>query len=297
MPSRRQFLLFTLASLSVPFEPILGASVSGQDVFKGEDVFSRIVTRSNAGNWSTLPIGELMGKIAKELEGTPYKANTLELSPDSETCSINLTALDCVTFFETTLAFARMLKEGKRTPTDLRAEVSFIRYRNGKPGDYTTRLHYMTDWLADNEAKHVVQLLRQLPGETTFKQKVGLMSAHPETSIQLTAHPGLIATIKHQEEAINKRSMKFVPIDKVASVASFLKTGDVVAICTSLTGLDVAHTGLIVCDQDGVPHFMDATSRKGKMRVSIESEPLTQALSHSKNTIGAMFARPLEPRT
>jgi hypothetical protein len=68
-----------------------------------------------------------------------------------------------------------------------------------------------------------------------------------------------------------------------------------VGICTNEPGLDISHTGLIVCTADGVRHFMDATSRKSLMKVMIEPEPLTQALSRSKHSTGAMFARPLEP--
>jgi len=294
MQTRRQFLLNAIVG---------GASLSGfaaafattPSLFKGEDVFERIVHGSNVGNWSTLPIGELMGKIGKALEGTPYKANTLELAADQENCSVDLTALDCVTYFETTLAFARILKKRKTTPADLLAEVAFIRYRNGKPGDYTTRLHYMTDWFADNEKKHVVEMLAPLPGSKPFTKAVGLMSSHPESSIQLKAHPNLIETIKQQEAAINKRSIKFVPIEMIEAVEPLLKTGDIVAICTSIPGLDVAHTGLIFCTADGVRHFMDATSRRGQMIVKVESEPLTQALGRSKSAIGAIFARPLEP--
>jgi len=295
MLSRRQFVFNIVATLTGASALDCRVGASELIVFQGEDVFNRIVAKSIAGGWNKLPIGDLIGKVATELEGTPYKANTLELSPDKESCSVNLTALDCVTFFETSLAIARILKKGKHTRADLLSEVGFTRYRGGKPGDYTTRLHYMIDWLADNERKHVVEPLSQLPGEAPFMQKVGMMSEHPEASTQLSAHPSLIAKIKDQENAINKRSMKFVPTEKIAAAEPFLKTGDIVAICTNQPGLDIAHTGLIFCI-DGVPHFMDASSRKSKMMVNIEPESLTQALSRSKNATGAMFARPLEPR-
>jgi hypothetical protein len=153
----------------------------------------------------------------------------------------------------------------------------------------------MSDWLADNQKKHVVKILSDLPGSEPFTQKVSLMSSHPETSKQLNAHPNLVAKIRNQEAAINKRSLMYVPTDKIASIESSLQIGDIVAICTDLPGLDVTHTGLIYCTEDGARHFVDATSRKDKKKVMVESEPLSQALSRSKHTIGAMFARPLEP--
>ncbi len=142
------------------------------DHFQGQDVFTRIVNKAYAENWNRLPIGELIGKIALELEGTPYVGFTLELSKDSEYCVVNLKGLDCVTFFEDSLCMARMIKKGKRSPADLIKEVQTTRYRGGKMGDFTTRLHYTTDWFVDNEAKGVVKILTpSLPGAKPFTQK------------------------------------------------------------------------------------------------------------------------------
>src|SRR5262245_12726618 len=70
------------------------------EAFKGSDIFEQILKKALAEKWETLPIGQTMGRIAKELEGTPYVAFTLELDKDKEFCSVNLTGLDCVTFFE-----------------------------------------------------------------------------------------------------------------------------------------------------------------------------------------------------
>jgi hypothetical protein len=266
-------------------------------IFQGEDVLKAIVDRATREKWIELATGDLMGKIAKELEGTPYVAHTLELSADREVCSVNLKGLDCVTFFETTLDLARMLKKGGRTSQDLLKEVQFTRYRGGAVGDYSTRLHYTTDWFVDNQKKHVVKVLSDLPGAEPFTQKVGFMSSHPDKYRQLAAHPELIAKIKRQEKTINSRSaLKFIAMDKLAAIEPLLKTGDIVGICTSQPGIDIAHTGLIYRTEDGVAHFMDASSGKTKMKVTIEPGPISGALTWSSNLTGVMFARPLEPR-
>src|SRR5580698_9816767 len=148
--NRRDF--FRLSS--VGYVSLLGASAFAATVgsiqdqlqhFKGEDVFNRIITKAAAENWKSLPIGELIGKIAMELKGTPYVGFTLEVSPDSEYCVVNLQGLDCVTFFEDSLCMARMIKHVKSSPADLIREIEFTRYRGGKMGDFTTRLHYTTD--------------------------------------------------------------------------------------------------------------------------------------------------------
>jgi hypothetical protein len=263
--------------------------------FNGEDVFNRVLAKAISGKWQLLPIGVAIGKIAGEFIGTPYRADPLELSLDREICSVNLNSFDCVTFCETTLAFARMLKKGGRKPTDLLAQISLIRYRGGSIGDYSSRLHYMSDWFVDNQSKGVVKILSDLPGAEPVIQKVGFMSSHPNSYRQLSVHPYLVKQIRHQEQVINSREMKFVPMREIASAEPDLRTGDIVGVCTNQTGLDIVHTGLIYCDHSGVAHFMDASSRKATMNVLIEPGPISGALTWSKNLTGAMFARPLEP--
>jgi hypothetical protein len=262
--------------------------------FKGKQIFYSLLKKAISKNWQDLPIGELIGKIARELEGTPYVASTIEVDPDREICSVNLTGLDCVTFMETTLAYARMLKKGGRKPEDLRAEVALVRYRAGRPGDYSTRLHYMSDWLADNSNRHIVKLLDQLPGALPFEQKVGYMSTHPASYLQLINQPDQVAKIKKCEAAINNRQLKYLPMNKIAAIEPLLKTGDIVAVCTSQTGLDVVHTGFVYRTPDGVAHFIDASSAKSKMKVTLEPGAISSSLRWSNNLTGAMFARPRE---
>jgi hypothetical protein len=147
----------------------------------------------------------------------------------------------------------------------------------------------------DNESKGVVKLLSQLPGAESFAQKVGFMTSHVASYRQLVAHPGLIAKMKSEENVINSRSLKYIPLDRIAAVEPRLRTGDIVGVCTSVAGLDIAHTGLVWRDDEGVAHFMDANSTKSKRKVTIEPGPISGALNWSKNLTGAMFARPLEP--
>jgi len=276
-----------LAALANPLQP-------QPEHFEGREVFDRILQKSTAGNWRQLPIGQLMGKIAMELKGTPYVGFTLELSPDAESCVVNLHGLDCVTFFEDTLCMARMIKHGKGSPAALLEEVQFTRYRGGKMGDFTTRLHYTTDWLVDNEKKGVIKILApELPGAEPFTQKVGIMSERPQNYRQLAAHPDLIPAIRLTEEKINGRSLKYLPMNKLAADEHLLQTGDIVGVTTTERGIDIAHTGLCIKDEQGVVHFMDASSSRRNRRVTLETD-ISQCLNWSSKLTGVMFGRPLE---
>jgi N-acetylmuramoyl-L-alanine amidase-like protein len=296
--TRRDFLrasaLGTLGIIAAPMANSVAAAGEPAGHFEGNEVFTRIIDKSFAEKWQRLPIGELIGKIAMELKGTPYVGFTLELSKDVESCVVNLKGLDCVTFFEDSLCMARMIKRRKSSPEDLLKEVQTTRYRGGKLGDFTSRLHYTTDWFVDNEAKGVVKILTpELPGAEPFTQKVGIMSEHPENYRQLKAHPELVKDIKATEDKINSRSLKYLPMDKLAAAEHLLQTGDIVGVATTEQGIDIAHTGLCIKDEQGIVHFMDASSSRRSMRVTLEPE-ISKCLNWSPKLIGVMFARPLE---
>jgi hypothetical protein len=297
--NRRQFLRCgSLGTLGLLGSSALAATEETlkqqRDLFEGQEVFTGIVNKAAAENWKRLPIGELIGKVAMELKDTPYVGFTLEVNKDCECCVVNLTGLDCVTFFEDSLCMARMIKRGKSTPEALLAEVRTTRYRGGKLGDFTTRLHYTTDWFVDNQKKGVVRILTPgLPGAEPFTQKVGIMSQHPENYRQLKAHPELIPEIRRIEDTINARSLKYLPMAKLEAAEHLLQTGDIVGVATKAEGIDIAHTGLCIRDEQGIVHFMDASSARSRMKVTLEPQ-ISKCLNWSPKLTGVMFARPLE---
>lgn len=293
--SRRSFLLRIVAGIGLAsFDAFPVSALAPNEAFAGQATLEKILSNAEAQKWRELAIGDLIGRVAMNLVGTPYVANTLELSIDKEICSANLTGLDCVTFFETSLALARMIKKGLKTPEDLLAQLRYIRYRNGILGDYTTRLHYMSEWFADNERKKVVSLLRDLPGSATLVPQLNFMSSHPQSYRQLAGNSKLTDKIRQIEAEINKLSLTYVPVDKVSTAEPHLKTGDIVAICKNVPGLDATHTGLVFRTKDGVTHLIDASSMKKNMRVVLEPDSISTTLKNW-NATGAIFARPLEP--
>jgi len=119
------------------------------------------------------------------------------------------------------------------------------------------------------------------------------VSQHPENYRQLAAHPDLVKNIRLTEETINARSLKYLPMNKIQAAEPLLQTGDIIGVCTTARGIDIAHTGLCIKDQEGIVHFMDASSSKANMRVTYETDIAT-CLNWSPKLTGVMFARPLE---
>ena len=117
-------------------------------------------SRPQANNWKSLPIGDRTAAVGRALVGTRYKSFTLEIDDQVEAPSANFFGMDCWTFFEIALGFARMLDEPQTqwTPATLLHYVELDRYRGGQcTGEYLSRLHYLEDWLADNDRRGLVR--------------------------------------------------------------------------------------------------------------------------------------------
>jgi Protein of unknown function (DUF1460) len=293
---RRDFL--ALASRAFAGAAALAAARPGHaragepGAVTGEKTLERLLAEAREGRWSERAIGERVGAVGMALRRTPYVDGTLELYDEREICSVDLTGLDCVTFFESALALARMLKRGGRTPEALVTEVTYTRYRDGRVTDYASRLHYMSDWFFDNQAKRVVRVITgDLPGAAPFTRRVGYMSAHPGAYRQLRANPEMVAKIARVEADINARTLQYLPKVKVAAARGLLKTGDIVGITTTIDGLDCSHSGLCYRDDGGVLRLLHASTTK---KAVVLDEDLASYLARVSTHTGIMVARPLE---
>jgi len=269
-------------------------SVTNKDVFTKNtiDIFNSIIRTATENNWSELPIGKLIGNIALKFIDTPYVGGTLDTAVN-EACRINLEGLDCVTFFENSLCLARIIKKKKTTFDDLIKEVTYTRYRSGDLKGYSSRLHYTSEWIFDNERKGVIEDVSRKTGGIDFPINVYFMSQNPQFYKQLKFEPELASEIKKIEMQINEGHYFYIPKSKAASNERRLLTGDIIAITTSKKGLDYSHTGLIFVDEDKKPHFLHASSKKKKV---IKGQPISEYLQTVDSDTGFSVARPLEPK-
>jgi len=215
-------------------------------------IFDHLIEEMIKRDYHTLPIGECMGKIGSMMIGTRYVGGTLELIP--ERCIMDLTGLDCVTFFENTLNIARTAKiknngltqsANSITFRDVLDQIEFTRYRDGNLEGYTSRLHYTSEWILDNVKKGVIKDLTKELGGKPFNVKVSFMSENPQYYPQLTAQPSLINKMRLVEYGINNTRHWYIPNSQVKEIESKLQTGDIIAIATNKSGLDYSHTGMI----------------------------------------------------
>lgn len=257
--------------------------------FEGADILHRIGEAARAQSVSARPLPDRMEFFARRLVGTPYVGWTLERDIRNETCFVTLEGLDCVTFAETVLALSRLDWAGSPSPDDLVAAVQKTRYRGGVVDGYLSRLHYTSDWFADNARRGTwTDVTASLPGARLDRRPVFFMSANARLYRQLAADPTLIEPLKEHEARITRLMRWYVPTEAAASAEKRLETGDIVGLVDRRDGMDYAHVGLIVRER-GVPHFVHASSTARKVVFDV---PLSQYLARSRGTIGFSVVRP-----
>jgi len=265
-------------------------------VFKGVDRFEALVAKAEAGNWKALPIGERTATVGKALVGTPYKSYTLEIDDHIEAASVNLYGLDCWTFFEVALAFARMLDEPREawTPQTLLRYIELDRYRDGKcTGSYMSRLHYLEEWSYDNARRGLIADLTPKLGGVRVAHRAREMTAGWRHYRYMRMNPDIRSGIARMEERVTQIGLRMIPKSKVAAIESKLRDGDIISIVSRDGRYNAtSHVGLAVRDSKGVLRFMHASSPRNFGKVVIDKRLSGYLYEFSSHT-GIMVARPL----
>ncbi|RMG22151.1 MAG: DUF1460 domain-containing protein [Bacteroidetes bacterium] len=238
------------------------------------------------------PIHELALEVGTHFLGTPYQAHTLETEGE-EQLVIELEGLDCTTFIENVVVFSRLAKLGHTSFEAFERELERIRYRNGSRNGYSSRLHYFTEWIQNNEEKGIIRDVSKEIGGIPYQKPLNVMSTHRDSYRQLAeqAHYAAIVQIEQQLNQ-TQRPRYYLPKERLQSLESGLQDGDLVAITTTIKGLDVVHTGMVKW-QDGRPHLFHASSKNKKVEIS--DEPLADYLMASKIRSGIIVCRLVEP--
>jgi len=234
-------------------------------------------------------IDKIIETVGLSFLGTDYVAGTLDEDSKNEKLVIKISGLDCVTFVENTLAMSRAIQTGLPTLESYKDELQTIRYREGKIDGYTSRLHYFSDWIYDNEKKGIVQDITKKIGGVPYKKKINFMTTHSDSYKQLKNNADAINLMEEIEFGINNRKMYYIPKNEVDSYYDDLKTGDIIATTTEIKGLDVTHTGYIY-KKNGKTYFLNASLTAKEVIVS--KEELKAYLKSDKKKTGIMVARP-----
>ncbi len=262
-----------------------------QVLFSPEDsiIFDRLIQEADVEGSASL--GEVIVAAGRELLNTPYVAGTLEVhSP--EILIVNLRGLDCTTFVENVLVVAAMSEEGQKEWDTYLRQLERLRYRDGIRRGYPSRLHYFTDWIRNNAKKGLVEDITQSLGGLPLEKRIDFMGTHPDLYPALSSEAALEAVQKVEQE-LSEQVTYILPREEVSEVENQIQNGDIIALATSIDGLDVTHTGFAFRKDNGHLHLLHASTRGS---VEISKAPLADYLQGVKGNTGIIVVRPLESR-
>jgi hypothetical protein len=296
-PSRREFLrrVASYAAIAFPlfFRHNRAVALPQGTLFStDETIILKRLGRGNDEDLFRLPMGDLVTEMGRSFLERPYQANTLEEQGD-EHLVVNLRVFDCVTLCETSLALARAVKLHAGSTGGYCGQLQLIRYRSGVINGYASRLHYFSEWIADNERKKVLRNITSELGGRKDRRTLNFMSSHREAYPRLASDVNL-AAILAAEKGLLATQRYLVPKEKVEGVLGRIQNGDIIAITTSVDGLDVSHTG-IALREGGTTRLLHAPNVGGQVQISRGS--LSEYLNAHEKQTGIMVARPLDPGT
>lgn len=264
-------------------------------VFKGEAKFYAMAAKAERENWRNLPLNDRTIRVARELVGTPYVNYTLEIDDHIEAPSVNLNAMDCWTFYENSLAFARMLryKPAPYKPEDMLHMIEVERYRNGTcNGAYLSRLHHLEEVFSDNQRRGLAQnITSRIPGAVRIQREIREMTVQWKAYRYLKANPNLIAPMGQIEAQVSRLPVYHIPKQNVRSVEKYLQNGDICAITTNSKDGYTSHVGLIMRVKDRA-YFCHATSDRDKGRMTIIDRPISDYVNGAAKHAGIIICRP-----
>jgi Protein of unknown function (DUF1460) len=280
------FLPFVCQAESLPYTT----------VFKGESTFQKLLNKGRAEHWAERSLGDRSTLVGLSLCGIPYKNYTLEIDNHIEAPSVNFQGLDCWTFFEISLNFARMLSlpEKEHTPAALLRLIENERYRGGKcDGQYLSRIHHLEELFQDNESRGLLQNITASLGGVRIQREVREMTVGWKGYRYLVNNPELRIPMAEIERRITKMSVLHIPKNCIASIEGKLQNGDIIAITSKYDGGYTSHVGLAYREKNGVLRFMHASANSKKVILDLR---LSDYVNKYSSNAGIIVARPKELR-
>lgn len=271
------------------------------------EIVQETVRRIRGEGLGDRPMGDVVVAVGLSFVGTPYEPGTLEL-PGPERLAVNLRALDCVTFVENALVLAHLVRTASDAVVDdrdalaraYRERLALLRYRDGVPEGYASRLHYFSEWLTRNDQRGLLEVVTpDLPGARQDARPLTFMSDHPDAYRQVAEDPTVLESIRTLERGLTTPRW-YIPQDQVEDAAAGgnapgdagIRDGDIIAAKSILDGLDVAHTGIAVW-RGGELHLLHAPLVGDSVEIS--PRPLGERLRGIRAQDGILVARPVGP--
>ncbi len=254
-----------------------------------KQICNAILKNGTKEGLSDNPLNEIVISVAMSFLGTEYVGHTLETAGE-EKLVINLRGLDCTTYLENVVVLSRLIKQEKTTFEEYARELIKIRYRDGRLNRYPSRLHYFSDWLYNNGKKGIVTDITKELGGQPYEKEINFMTRNRENYSQLNSD-AFVEEMRKIEQQLTAYDFFYVPQSNVEEIEDRVRNGDLIAITSTVDGLDIAHV-TIAFHHNNRLHILHASSSQDK--VVISENPLAEYLKNNKSQDGIMIGRLVE---
>src|SRR3989339_1064442 len=231
------------------------------------------------------PIGDIIITIASRYLDIPYGTPKRKYARQ-ENLLIGFDKFNCVTLVETVLAIAKIIKANKIELNEFASELKRNRYRSGILGNFSSRLHYFSEWVYDNEKRGIVKDMSYIADSTVWGKKIHYMSSNKKKYKQLKKKE-TYNEMRQIEAELSKRKRFYIPLEKFDSCKTKIQNGDVLIMTVTTPGLDVSHTGFAIWKNDEL-YLLHASSKEKK--VVLSEKNLKEYLTANKKTNGILVA-------
>ena len=231
--------------------------------------------------------------FARQFLGIPYVGHTLEVNKEEELV-VNLRQLDCTTFVETVTALTLAFRHDGLGWDDYLQWLLTIRYNDGKLDGYCSRNHYFSQWIDSNTRLGLVneQTSASYPFTASQQLQLNFMSTHPDLYAMLKDKPDDVKKIAQLEKAVSGTKVRYIPaslLNESKRALKYVRDGDILALVTKKSGLDVSHVGFAEWGTDGKLHLLNASSIHKK--VVLEPMTLYQYAQKHPSVLGIRVIR------
>jgi len=204
---------------------------------------------------------------------------------------VNTKELDCVTFVEMMLALSITVNELNMDPHAIQDSLLFneftenlncIRFYNCVYKKQEDRIHYFTDALNELEKNGYLKCVAVANG-IPFQKKINYITTHKQSYAGIKDWN----LVKNKELEMSSREVYWYPLDSLHLYSSIAIDGDVLALATNISGLDVSHCGFSKI-QNGELFFVHAGQLAGK----VVEQPLESYLKTRTTITGLFVYRP-----
>jgi cell wall-associated NlpC family hydrolase len=254
--------------------------------------FDEVMAWARAQKLQQQSRGAVTQAVGERFLGAPYVTGPLSRANEPEQLETDLQGFDCVTLTESVLALSKGITSGDASWSGFREKVADLRYRDGRHDDlrYSDRLHYFTEWIRDNEGRGNVKDITTELDPDAAGRTVSLRLQSTTDKDALDDKPEELQRLRDVEGSLSQQPQRFITLARVESAAPRIQPGDVIALVTSIDGLDVLHVGLAVRTPQGSLGFLHAEKAGNKVMLS----PSLAEYARNRNTvIGVVVARPL----